>query len=207
MASIKQGNIEFESGDETIRYNYLQQGETTKILGLHITRCSWTAQHAIKTAKKANKIISYLYAVRGFSTRNKLYLIKTLVIPILLYPCVPLNASSIATIATLQTVLNRALRFAFGVRYPDMPTARSLHIRAKIKPINIMLYKRAKNLWAKLESGHAGDRNTFEDIIGTPIEKPHTWFPSSYTRAQKPEPPPMYTRQEGSSPQLVAYYN
>ena len=127
-------------------------------------------------------------------------------IPILLYPCVPLNACSVSALATLQTVLNRALRFAYGIRYPDTPTARSLHIRAKIKPVNVILYNRAKKLWAKLESGVAGDRNSFEDITGIPIEKPHTYFPSSYARVQKPEPPSMYTLKEGVSPHLVAYY-
>ena len=199
--------LEYDQGVDTIRYNYLKGGETTKILGLNISNRSWTAHHSRIAASKANTITSLLYSARGMSQKDKLYLVKTLIMPTLTYPCVPLNTCSIACFAKLQAALNRALRFVFGVRFPAMPTARSLLHRAKIKPINQVLHKRAQNLWRKLELGTAGDIGTYNLVSQTPIAHPHFWYPSSLNRARMELPPPIFTAKDSATPEVAAYYD
>ena len=139
------------------------------------------------------------------SDADKLYLVKTLIIPSLTYPCVPLNACSITSYLKLQRVLNRALRFVYR-RGPEMPTVVSLLNRAKLLPINQILYNRAKNIWAKIESGIAGDIDTFHMISGIPIEDPHSWYPSSLERSRKDPPPPITTRDSCILDVVKDYY-
>ena len=143
-----------------------------------------------KNATKANNIVSALYAVRGLPHKDRLYLVKTLVLPILLYPCIPLNVCSPSNMLKLQIVQNRALKFVYGIRYPVLVTARTLHVRAKLKPINVVLHTRAINIWRKLAAGTAGDQATYNMIDGISIERPHGWFPSSLDRSGKATPPP-----------------
>ena len=79
--------------------------------------------------------------------------------------------------------------------------------KAKLKPINIIIYNQAKRIWDKIESGEAADLDTFNSINRLPIERPHVWFPSSYMRAQKDEPPPIYTMKDVQSNIVKNYYN
>ena len=139
------------------------------------------------------------------TTADKLYLVKTLIVPSLTYPCIPLNAGSITSHLKLQRVLNRALRFVYR-RGPDMPTAVSLLNKAKMLPINQTLYNRAKNIWTKLEAGIAGDRSTFDMINSIPIEVPHSWYPSSLERSKKEAPPPIITYNSCVLPAVKDYY-
>ena len=138
---------------------------------------------------------------------GKTFLIKTLVIPRLTYPDTVLCTCSPRSFLKLQRVLNRALRFAFDIKYPMVPTARSLHDRAKFKPINQIIYNRAKSMWIKIESGTAADPVKFEEIINMPMNNPHTYFPSSYDRVQLDAPPPIFTEQDCVSHQVQRYYN
>ena len=139
-------------------------------------------------------------------TNDRKYLLQTLVSPLLTYPCAPLNTCSIKALGRLQSVQNRGLRFALGVRYPDVQTSRTLHARAKIKPINVVLHNRAKKLWGKLEAGLAGDLETFNNITRIPVARRHARFPSSKMRAEQPEPPPIFVQADGRRPEVKAHY-
>ena len=161
----------------------------------------------MKAKKTANSMVSMLYAARGLPEKEKLLLVKTLILPTLTYPCTPLNASSITTFANLQSACHRALKFAFGIRYPAMPTARSLLARAKIKPLNVIIHNRAKRTWDKIERGIAGDQGSFATISAIEIRRPHRWFPSSLERARQEEPPPIYTRLASADPSVRAHYH
>ena len=59
----------------------------------------------------------------------------------------------------------------------------------------------------KIKSGEAADLDTFNSINRIPIVRPHDWFPSSYMRAQKDEPPPIYTMKDVQSNVVKNYYN
>ena len=118
------------------------------------------------------------------STKTKLLLIKTQIIPILTYPCIPLNVASITNIYYLQTVLNKALKFAYNIRYPYSPSLELLHIDAKISPINLILHEQAKNMWYKIQQGLAAEVNIFQTISNIPFHHPKSRFPSSLARSR-----------------------
>ena len=101
---------------------------------------------------------------------------------------------------------NRALKFAYDIRYPSVPTAKSLHERAKMPPLNQNIYKGAKEMWRKIEAGDAADVDTFNNIININITNPHFYFPSSYDRVQKDLPPPIYTAEDCASQITKLYY-
>ena len=92
-------------------------------------------------------------------------------------------------------------------RWPNFTNMRDLHTRAKVKPINQILHTRAKNLWIKIENGTAGDPTRFTSIRDMPFESPNNYFPSSYRRTLKEEPPPLYTERDSHSPDILLYYN
>ena len=150
--------------------------------------------------------MSRLYSLCGLDHRSKLILVKTLIIPILTYPVTPLNTASAHGMVSLQKVLNRGLRFVYNTKWQDMTTSRSLHLRAKIFPINITIHNRAMQVWNKIGNGIAADIETFRTITSLDYNKPNSWFPSSYTRAQKAEPPPIYTYRDTRSQRSIRYY-
>ena len=86
-------------------------------------------------------------------TSTKMYLIKQLVLPHLMYPCVPLHLASKTRMCQLQSIQNKALKFAYGIVYspdPPPPTAESLHKRKyPMLPVNQKLYWQAKALGEK----------------------------------------------------------
>ena len=207
IAQLTGGNLEFKDGDETLKYPYLKRFRSTKILGLNITYSSWTNKHVEVIAAKGRQVVIGLRCMSALSGKSKLHLVKALVIPSLTYPCTPLNASSIGCFTQLQTVLNQALNFVYNNKYPNLTPSRVLHQRAKIKPINQIIFKQAKNIWNKIESGNAGDENTFRMIMREEQGPPHRWYPSSYSRAQLDKPPPIYTIADGSKPEVRRYYN
>ena len=206
VAQIERGNLEFNVGGERLKYPYLSKGKSTKILGLHITTSSWQVKQSEESSKKAKHIVGCLYNMNGLSQSAKLHLIKMLVIPTLTYPCTPLNASSTACFARLQTAQNKALNFVFNNRYPDLETSKSLHIRAKLSPINQNIYKQAKKIWEKIEAGTAADIVSYNKIMREPQGRSHRNYPSSHARAQKAEPPPIYNIKDSRSPAVKLYY-
>ena len=62
-------------------------------------------------------------------------------------------------------------------------------------------------MWSKIEDGTAADIDTFNEIMRINITNPHYYFPSSYDRAQKDLPPPIYTAQDCASQIVKRYYN
>ena len=153
-------------------------------------------------------MVKKLYVFRELNTKAKLHLVKALVIPSLTYPVTPLNTSSITGMLTLQRVLNKALFFVYDIRWPtNIATAKSLHERARLKPINQIIHNRAKSTWDKIRNGTAADPTVSDFITSLAYENPNTRYPSSMVRADKDEPPPIYTVNDTRSPEIIEYYN
>ena len=150
--------------------------------------------------------LSEIFTLQGLNTECKLLMVKALIIPTLLYPVVPLNTASKTNIQKLQSCLNKALKFVFNVRYPQVATAASLHTRAKLVPINQKLHQQSKNIWTKISEGIAGDLDKFNTIIGMNMVNKHRDFPSSYDRASKATPTPICTNVDTKSRAAKAYY-
>ena len=60
---------------------------------------------------------------------------------------------------------------AYKIRYPDnISTTKSLLERAKLKPINQVVYHRAKNMWNKIKAGTPADIDTVNNLLEIPME-------------------------------------
>ena len=194
-------------GEETV-YPTLRGRNTTKILGLTISRSSFTASHIEVAHNKADAILRELYKLKDLDIMVKLHLIKALIIPSLTYPVTPLNAASISGMLKLQSSLNKALKFVYNASWPiNVISARNLHTRARIKPINQIVHHSSCKLWFKIKEGLAADRDTCSKIINLPYARPNQRFPSSYVRSQKDEPPPLFTANDSHSREMLQYYN
>lgn len=180
---------------------YPTKQKNVKILGLKINFRSFIASHVTQQCKKAKLALSELYKFRTCKTSTKMLLIKSKVLPHLMYPCIPLHLASKTQMCRLQAIQNKALRFAYGVRYsPGIPplTAESLHNREHpMLPVNQKLYWQAKNLWSKVETGQAGNQEMYTTISSLTVEggynKPYNLFPSSLEATVRPEPDPIFT--------------
>ena len=125
---------------------YCKEG---KILGLHITNFGYKS-HITNTYLRTKSLLSSLKSFSDATLEVKRRLYMSLIRPILTYPPVPINAASIPSIYKLQIVQNKALRFIFDVRYPEIPTNEELHINGEMIPLNIVLNRQAKEIWNKI---------------------------------------------------------
>ena len=132
---------------------------------------------------------------------TKLQMVKTLVLPYLFYPPVPLHLASKTQMRKLQRVQNNSLRFAYGVKWDEYVSSKRLHneYRPAARPVNQVLYWRARDIWEGIKNDISGNASMLEKILKVEIdyssrrEKDLIKFPSSYTRAMKRgEPPPYY---------------
>ena len=131
--------------------NDFDYSRTGKILGLNIT--SNGLQKQVKIRKEiARSNLNKLYRFRNLSPQTKLQLYKSLVLSALIYPVIPLNTISNRSMLQLQTIQNQGLKFVTNTRWYDFKTAQSLHEECNIDPINIIIYKQARNLWDRIET-------------------------------------------------------
>lgn len=162
------------------------------ILGLQIGRYGYTS-HVRARAERARRVLRTLYRFRDISTKIKLHLVKTKVIPILIYPPVPIHALSKTDISKLQKVQNAALRFALNKRWDDFYTSRRLHEEAELPPLNIRLHILATNIWEKMA---AEEWDLGIDTLTLHRDTPgdsHPWFPRSFRCLEtEDDPEPKY---------------
>ncbi|CAL4091108.1 unnamed protein product, partial [Meganyctiphanes norvegica] len=90
-----------------------------KILGLTFTRNNFMVKHIKKTIEKANMVQKQLYRFQLLNKNLKLRLYKTLILPIILYPVIPIHACSNSQLKKLQIVQNNAVRWICNDRYPN----------------------------------------------------------------------------------------
>ena len=66
-----------------------------------------------------------------------------------------------------------------------------------MKPVNQVLYHRAKTTWKNIEQGIAGNEDMFKIISDLPIYDWDHAIPSSLRRTMLyPEPEPLYTNKD-----------
>jgi len=80
----------------------------------------------------------------------KKQLYKSLILPLLDYPCVQNYYSGRKNISRLQKIQNKALRFIEGIALSSKRTSQSLHEKHKLNPINLRLKKLAFSTLSKL---------------------------------------------------------
>ena len=169
----------------------LEYSNKGKILGFTLSS-SGMAAHVSATVGRATAQLISLFRFRHLNSHIKLILYKTLVLPLLLYPPVPLNAANKTNMSKLQRVQNKAIRFITNTSRREHITSVELHRRVGLEPINVLLHRRALSVWRSLRQ------------IGDPIlpilEMNHAelspqqkkLFPPALLAPDEPTPLPQY---------------
>ena len=161
------------------------------LLGLKI-QASGINGHILDRVNKGVGILTKLRRFSKLTPRLKTILIKTILIPVLEYPPVPMCCATKTQILKLQRVQNRALRFINCNDDEKIETVMGLHQRYNFLPINISLHNKAKKIWDTLQYTEA---ETY-DKLTTTIEGNHQWFRRTSHITHSPTPEPMYTGRE-----------
>ena len=109
----------------------------------------------------------------------KARLYKTLVLPHLTYPAVPLNIYSNTQYKKLQVVQNKAIHWIMNERWPIKCPINLRQEQLKIEPIKDRIIRLAEGIWSKI---HEEDTEFHRNSIDTIMNNPHNWFPSSYLK-------------------------
>ena len=169
-----------------------------QLLGLTITKSSFTASHVPKQITKAKKALGSIRRFHTLPTKHKLGLVKSLVLTHLFYPPIPLHLASRTDMGKLQAMQNTALRWVYNIKWDDFVTNKRIHKKYNIRPVNQELYWRAKSTWDKIANNNAADQETYKYLkdmdknMGYDSQNQHAHFRPSIEATGKPEPPPIY---------------
>ena len=166
------------------------------LLGLKLSSSSFITEQVKYNVNKAKMALTSLKRFKTFPAKEKLALTKSLVLPHLTYPPIPLHTASNTQMLKLQVVQSNCLKYAYNTKYYQSISNERLHnAKYKMLPINQVLYWRAKNTWNSIRDKNAADHDMADQITKFAINKEHTRFPSSYKRVHDytDEPDPLYT--------------
>ncbi len=96
--------------DIILNNNIIPYKNSVRTLGLKITSTG-LKQEIDEITTKGNIALLVLQRFRNLSTKIKLHLVKVFMLPIILYPFIPLVTISYKNIQKLQSLQNKALRF------------------------------------------------------------------------------------------------
>ena len=162
------------------------------MLGLRISTRGYTS-HVTERVVRARTALTSLFRFRDLPPGIKLHLVKALVIPVLLYPPIPMHALSRRSLSRLQRVQNAALRFAFNVRWEEFRTSESLHFEASLQPVNLRLHLMAEAVWQRMEAEEWEQFLTLQELHREAPDRSHSWFPRSLRLIEENGPPiPRY---------------
>ena len=163
----------------TINNKHMPDTKKAKLLGMTFKHCNfWTAQ-VTDNRTKAGLELDKLWRFRYIKKNIKIRLYKTLILPLLIYPVVPLNTLSKTQLKRLQAVQHRAIIWMFNERWPIRCPLAQRHVDAKIETIPDRLKRLAEGVWLKINDENS---DFFRQTLLIPTDRPHTWFPSSYER-------------------------
>ena len=155
----------------------IEYATEARLLGLHFRRNNFFTKQVTLNTHKARAELRKLYRFRLLKKKLKVRLYKTLILPLLTYPVIPLNACSKTQIMKLQRIQNDAIRWICNERWPIRCPIETRHQELKIEKMRDRIQRLAEGVWYKLdEEGDTFHTETLQ--IQTP--HPHNWFPSSY---------------------------
>jgi len=169
----------------------LQFHHNGTMLGLKLSTRGYLSHITQRTAK-AKAALGVLQRFRDLNTRLKLNLVKALVIPILVYPPIPIHAMSRRSISRLQKVQNAALRFAVNHRWRDVISMEEIHIEHDFPALNVRLHNMATQVWQRMSDE---EWPQYLHLMQRHEEAPHGshgWFPRSLLALQNGAPAPRY---------------
>ena len=132
-----------------------------------------------KIVEKATGIQMKLKRFKLLKKSLKLRLHKTLVLPLILYPIVPLNACSKSQIERIQVLQNNSIRWIYREGWPRQRRLTLRHDQLKLEYISERIKRMAHNVWSKLEEENS---EFFQQTIQIQMTMPHQSYPSSYAR-------------------------
>ena len=175
-------------------HEYMQPADPVKLLGLSITKTSFTLSHSIAQAHKAKTALASIYRFHSLPTNKKLQLVKLIVFPHLTYPPIPLHTACTTNLMKLQSAQSLALKWVLNIKWYDLISNKKVHEKLNVRALNQELYWRARKTWDNIKDNNAADNNAFQTLLQIPFypEKQKPCFPSSYEIAMGPEPRPLY---------------
>ena len=159
------------AGGITINNQSIPIKDSVKILGYHQTKSRIFTGHITSIVNKATWQLQRLYRFRSVPSKVKLYLYKALIRPLLECPAILLANSSEHQISRLQVVQNKALRFVYDIRWPDIPSNDTLHQRANIPDIKSRLEHLQSRIFNKLQAEYL-EKDSYVPALGTPETLP-----------------------------------
>ena len=130
----------------TINNNTIPYSISGKVLGLTITT-KGLQTHVKQILNKVAPDMKLLQSLKNLTVNNKLKIYKTLILPKLTFPVIPLHTLTKAQMIKLQIVQNNAVRIITNTNITDRVRIETLHNSIKLDPINITLHKLAKKKW------------------------------------------------------------
>ena len=137
MAQYKTENI-------TIDGRNLPISKDGKALGLKLQSTGITG-HITDRVNKTRTALSKVRRFNNLPLAIKTTLVKTLIVPILEYPPIPMCSSSRTQQRKLHRTLNRAMRFIYKNENREMLLA-EMYDETGITPVNISLHKKANKI-------------------------------------------------------------
>ena len=151
--------------------------KSAKLLGLKFSNYNFFTKQINANKASANAELKKLYKFRYLPRKLKLRLYKSLVLPLLTYPLVPINACSKTQIKKLQTVQNKAIKWIMNEYWPTRCPLPQRHNDLKLEYLSERVKRLAEGVWNKVldENSHF-----IQETFNMPTINSHSWFPSSY---------------------------
>ena len=107
----------------------------------------------------------------------KLRLFKALVLPLLTYPVIPLNAISKNKLNHLQIIQNKATLWICNEYYPNRRSNVRIHADLKLETLDDRFKRLAEGIYHKIIEE---DSEFWRETMNIDMALPHKWFPSAY---------------------------
>ena len=169
------------------QYNY---NEAITILGLQL-KATGINSHVTRQMNRAKLELSKLKRFQNLKPKTKIHLYKTYIRPLLEYPIVPLCGISKTNKIKLQTLQNKAVKFAIKGDDEEL-SIEDAHVKYKLEAYNVRLHRRGSKLWEKLmeiepdlvnRSMAENENRDFQD---------HYWWRRIAATVGEDEPDPIY---------------
>ena len=108
---------------------------TGKLLGLNFSYANFFTKQVKSNKQSAIGALKSLYKFKYLKRKLKVRLYKTLILPLITYPIIPLNAISKTQMKKLQVVQNKAIRWIMNEHWPIRCPIAQRQIELKIEPI------------------------------------------------------------------------
>ena len=162
--------------------NIIPYAREAKLLGLKFNRNNFYVNQVKHNTDRARVEQTKLRRFKGIQRKLKIRLYKTLILPILTYPVIPLNICSKTQIDNIQRIQNTAIRWITNEHWPVRCPIADRQRELKIEPIGERIQRLAKGTWDKI---HDENSDFHRANINIQMQDPHSWYPSSYLRAYK----------------------